>query len=78
MLALYTRISTEIRTRLSREEEGATAVEYGLIVGVIAVALIAALALLGPQVAGLFESVTNGITPGGTGGVVTGGSSSTD
>ncbi len=62
MLALYTRISTEIRTRLSREEEGATAVEYGLIVGVIAVALIAALALLGPQIGALFGEVTGGIS----------------
>ncbi len=61
MLALYTRISTEIRTRLSREEEGATAVEYGLIVGVLAVAIIAAVVLLGDQLSALFNGVTGGL-----------------
>ncbi len=61
MLALYTRISTEIRTRLSREEEGATAVEYGLIVGVIAAALIVAVVLLGDQVSALFGNITGGL-----------------
>ncbi len=65
MLALYTRISTELRSRLSRDEEGATAVEYGLIVGVIAVALIAALAVLGPQIGTLFGNVTDSISPAG-------------
>ncbi len=68
MLALYTRISTEIRTRLSREEEGATAVEYGLIVGLIAVALIAALAVLGPAIQEAFGNIsttlkTNDVPP---------------
>ncbi len=57
MLALYTRISTEIRTRLSREEEGATAVEYGLIVGLIAVVIVAAFAALGPQISTLFANI---------------------
>jgi pilus assembly protein Flp/PilA len=42
-------------------EKGATAVEYGLLVGLIAVAIIAALVILGPQLAGLFTSVTNSL-----------------
>lgn len=58
MLALYTRISTEIRTRLSREEEGATAVEYGLIVGLIAVVIIGAFAALSGALEGLFADIT--------------------
>ncbi len=58
MLALYTRISTEIRTRLSREEEGATAVEYGLIVGLIAVVIIGAFAALSGALTDLFADIT--------------------
>lgn len=52
--------------RLSREETGATAVEYGLIVGLIAVAVVAALVLLGPQIAGLFTQVSDSIPEGVT------------
>lgn len=46
------------KNRLVGEEKGATAVEYGLLVGLIAVAIIAALVILGPQLAALFTSVT--------------------
>ena len=45
-----------------RKDRGATAVEYGLLVGLIAVAIIATLIILGPQLNGLFEMVTDGIT----------------
>lgn len=61
MLALYTRISTEIRTRLSREEEGATAVEYGLIVGLIAVAIIAAIGVLTGALSGVFADISTSL-----------------
>ena len=44
--------------RLKREEKGATAVEYGLMVGLIAVVIIAAVTLLGEQLKALFESIT--------------------
>ncbi|HLM06779.1 MAG TPA: Flp family type IVb pilin [Blastococcus sp.] len=44
--------------RLKREEKGATAVEYGLMVGLIAVVIIAAVTLLGEQLRALFESIT--------------------
>lgn len=40
------------------EEEGQALTEYGLLVGLIAVACIAALLLLGPKIAGLFEYIT--------------------
>ncbi|HEX9087840.1 MAG TPA: Flp family type IVb pilin [Arthrobacter sp.] len=49
------------KNRLASEEKGATAVEYGLLVGLIAVAIIAALVILGPQLANLFTSVTNSL-----------------
>ena len=46
------------KDRLDREEKGATAVEYGLMVGLIAVVIIAAVTLLGTELRGLFESIT--------------------
>jgi pilus assembly protein Flp/PilA len=50
--------------RLQREEKGATAVEYGLMVGLIAVVIIAAVALLGTKLDGLFDTI--GAKLGGT------------
>lgn len=50
---------TITKNRLTREEKGATAVEYGLLVGLIAVGIIAALVILGPQLANLFTTVSN-------------------
>lgn len=64
MLALFVRLQTMFVSgydRLTNEDEGATAVEYGLLVGLIAVAIVAALLLLGPKLAGLFTQVTNAI-----------------
>jgi pilus assembly protein Flp/PilA len=40
-----------------REEKGATAVEYGLMVGLIAVVIIATVTLLGNQLDALFQRV---------------------
>jgi pilus assembly protein Flp/PilA len=47
--------------RLKRDEKGATAVEYGLMVGLIAVVIIAAVTLLGDQLAALFESISEAL-----------------
>ncbi|NVN00079.1 Flp family type IVb pilin [Arthrobacter sp. SDTb3-6] len=52
------------KRRLNREESGATAVEYGLLVGLIAVVIVAALLLLGPKLATLFTNVSNTIPAG--------------
>jgi pilus assembly protein Flp/PilA len=46
------------KDRLEREEKGATAVEYGLMVGLIAVVIIAAVTLLGTDLKALFEEIT--------------------
>ena len=43
--------------RLISDESGATAIEYGLIAGLVAVAIIAALGFLGEQLGSLFEYV---------------------
>ncbi|OZI32929.1 Flp family type IVb pilin [Bordetella genomosp. 1] len=42
-----------------KDEEGATAIEYGLIAGLIAVAIIGALTLLGTDLTGLFTRISN-------------------
>jgi pilus assembly protein Flp/PilA len=43
------------------EEKGATAVEYGLMVALIAVAIIVAVRLLGTELSTLFSGVANTI-----------------
>ena len=48
-----------------REEKGATAVEYGLLVGLIAVAIIVTVGLLGGKLNTLFTSIKDAL-PGGT------------
>jgi pilus assembly protein Flp/PilA len=47
--------------RLKNEEKGATAVEYGLLVGLIAVAIIAAVQVLGTRLDGLFDAIGNAL-----------------
>ncbi|TQN43600.1 pilus assembly protein Flp/PilA [Blastococcus colisei] len=47
--------------RLKRDEKGATAVEYGLMVGLIAVVIIAAVTLLGTELNGLFTAITDAL-----------------
>lgn len=49
------------KARLSSDEKGATMVEYGIMVAFIAVLVMAAVLVLGPQIAGLFTSVSNAI-----------------
>ncbi|WP_181578241.1 Flp family type IVb pilin [Arthrobacter sp. AQ5-05] len=43
--------------KLRREEKGATAVEYGLMVALIAVAIIVTVAALGGALSGLFAGI---------------------
>jgi pilus assembly protein Flp/PilA len=40
-----------------KAEEGATAIEYGLIASLIAVAIVGVLATLGPKLSGVFTTV---------------------
>lgn len=48
---------------LVRDEKGATAIEYGLIAGLIAVVIIAAVGLIGTDLKGMFEYISNELTP---------------
>jgi Flp pilus assembly pilin Flp len=56
-------ISTWITDRREQldAEEGAAMVEYGLLIFFIALAVIAVLAALGPQISGMFDDVKTGI-----------------
>jgi pilus assembly protein Flp/PilA len=47
--------------RLKREEKGATAVEYGLMVGLIAVVIIGAVVILGGKLNDLFTAIGNAL-----------------
>jgi pilus assembly protein Flp/PilA len=49
------------------DEDGATAVEYVLIVAAIAVVVVGGIAAFGGQLTALFGNVTTAITPGGNG-----------
>lgn len=48
----------------SKADEGATAVEYGIMVAAIAVAILTVVFLLGDQIAALFQTVLDAL-PGG-------------
>lgn len=51
-----------VRTRMWLDgDEGATAVEYGLMVALIAVAIIGAVTLLGEELQTLFTTITNAL-----------------
>lgn len=51
--------------RLHDNDRGATAVEYGLMVGLIAVVIIATVILLGGELNAMFQAVVDAL-PGGT------------
>ena len=59
---LVVKTQSVFNSRVAREETGATAVEYGLIVGLIAVVIIAAVALLGGTLSGFFTKINDKLT----------------
>ncbi|MET7013825.1 Flp family type IVb pilin [Uliginosibacterium flavum] len=48
-------------TQFLRDEEGVTAIEYGLIAALIAVVIIAAVTLIGDNLATVFGNVANNL-----------------
>jgi pilus assembly protein Flp/PilA len=50
--------------RFVKEEDGATAVEYGLMVSLIAVVIITAVGLVGTNLQGVFNNVAGSLTAG--------------
>lgn len=59
MIRIYSKIQAWLSTS---DDEGASAVEYGLLVGLIAVAIIVIVGTLGDQLASLFTTVSNKLT----------------
>jgi pilus assembly protein Flp/PilA len=53
----YLKMPRSVSTRLAQDESGATAIEYGLIAALIAVAAIAAFQLIGTSLSTIFNSV---------------------
>lgn len=58
MLSLYTNLMIRLRS-----EKGATAVEYGIMVALIAVVIIVAVSLLGTNLTGIFNNVAGKVAP---------------
>lgn len=52
---------SKLLTRFTRDESGATAIEYGLIAALIAVVLIGALTLVGSDLDNKFNEVSNSL-----------------
>jgi pilus assembly protein Flp/PilA len=44
-----------------REEKGQTLIEYALIIAIIVIVVIAAMRLLGPQIATTYNTITNSL-----------------
>ncbi|THJ34583.1 Flp family type IVb pilin [Lampropedia aestuarii] len=56
---------TNIIKKFWKDEEGATAIEYGLIAGLIAVGILAAVTDIGTYLKVIFEKISEGLqTPG--------------
>jgi pilus assembly protein Flp/PilA len=50
-------------TSFLKDESGATAIEYGLIAALVAVAIVTAVTALGTQLSSTFARVTTAVTP---------------
>jgi pilus assembly protein Flp/PilA len=61
MLSYFVYVTNVLADRLRREDRGATAVEYGLLVALIAAAIIAIVLTLGQQIAAAFTAVSSQI-----------------
>jgi len=54
-------VKLQVKATALRSDRGATAVEYGLMVALIAIVIIVAVALLGTTLSGLFNTVANSV-----------------
>ncbi|MCP2250980.1 Flp family type IVb pilin [Lentzea rhizosphaerae] len=62
MLTFLSYVQTFLtRTRREENDRGATAVEYGLMVALIAIVIIAAVTLLGTNLAALFQQIADAL-----------------
>jgi pilus assembly protein Flp/PilA len=61
MLKLYVSLQNYLAQPLRRDDRGATAVEYGLMVALIAAVIIGVVTTLGTKLQGLFTTVANAL-----------------
>lgn len=61
MLSMYLTIRNFVSARFPRDERGATAVEYGLMVSLIAAVIILAVTAVGLDVKATFEDVADAL-----------------
>ena len=59
MLNYFVALASALAQRLDRSDRGATAVEYGLIVALIAAVIVAIVFTLGQQILAAFTTVSN-------------------
>lgn len=55
--------SLKVVKRFAKNEKGATAIEYGLIAGGIAVVIIVAVGLAGDALVAMFNTIASALTP---------------
>ena len=48
-------------TRLTKDESGVTAIEYGLIAGLISIVILVALTAIGTNLQGLFQTIATAL-----------------
>lgn len=48
-------------SKFVKDESGATAIEYGLIAGLVSVVIVTALIVLGPKLTAVFTSITTAL-----------------
>ncbi len=64
MLQKFTDLEVRVRefgTKIAKRQEGASAVEYGLLVALIAVVIILAVTMLGTRLSSKFSSVASAV-----------------
>jgi pilus assembly protein Flp/PilA len=61
MLKSYVRVQISLSGLLNRDDRGATAVEYGLLVALIALVIIGAVFLLGGNLKNVFNTVASSV-----------------
>ena len=61
MLTIYSVVTAWLTTRVARDERGAAAVEYGLLVALIAVAVVVAVGILGTKLNTTFCTVVSSL-----------------
>jgi pilus assembly protein Flp/PilA len=60
---MFSKLFATLRALRTNREQGATAVEYGLMVALIALVIMGAVALLGGNLSALFTNIANAIAP---------------